>query len=293
MMAKGDPLRSAAPRPARRHGAARRRRTDVLIAQIVMGVAAAASIGAITIAVLAPTLTERALEEARKAGPQATASSGAGLDHAVADQRIRDMQREVAAALEQVAIAAARARTAADEGRAVLREAQALIAGPVDGVVQTRTPEGDVFQGQAENGRPQGYGLVWRGAGGVFASFFIDGESRGAAAFCAQPDCRGAVYFGDYRHNQPTGFGEGVADGGTYRGEFKDGLPDGYGEYAYPGGAIYRGGFVAGQRQGFGVLTQPDKSIQAGYWIANQLRIPAEIPPPEAAPETPGNAPPG
>lgn len=296
MMANSE-MGGRSPSPHTASGATRRRRTDVLVAQVVLGVAAAASVIALAISALAPELAQRSLDAARKDGGQ-TPAIGEGLSTLVAEQRIRDVQREVVAALEQAAIAADRARLAAEQGRSVLEATRAMIGQGGEGIVQTRTPEGDLFQGQAENGRPQGYGLVRRAAGGVFASFFIDGESRGAAAFCAQADCRGEVYFGDYRNNQPTGFGEGAAGGGTYRGEFKEGLPDGYGEYAYPGGEIYRGGFVAGARQGFGVMTLPDKSVQAGFWNANVLRIPAPIPEPAPAaldqnppPEQPANQP--
>lgn len=251
--------------------AAQRRKVDMLRAQIVIVVAALTSVSALGVAALAPGILERsvAAERAKAKGVDAATTT----DTALARQRSQDITREVAAAVEQADLAKARAQTAAAQGRAVLDKARSVIVERPDSVVRQRTSTGDIFQGEARSGVPEGYGLIRRASGGIGASFFIDGESQGVGAFCAQESCEGAAYFGDYRSGQPTGHGEGVAGGGVYRGEFKAGVPDGYGEYVYGDGAVYRGGFLAGARHGFGLLKTPDGRVQAGFWTNNSLTM--------------------
>jgi hypothetical protein len=264
------------PSPQRTdHPANRRRRADLRMAWVVLGVAGLACVGAVVAAGIGPGLL--APPEPPKTQAAVQAQVGANFAAALDAQRSLDITQEIDAAIAQAQTAKARAETAAGEARAVLERARAALAGGGANLVRQRTPEGYLYEGEAESGRPQGYGLVQRPNGGFGASYFIDGESRGPGVSCSSQSCQGASYFGDYRHNAPTGFGVGVsADGGAYRGEFKGGLPDGYGEYVYANGAVYRGGFEAGARQGYGALRTRDGALQAGYWRKNALIAPTD-----------------
>ena len=269
----------------------RRRRTDLRIAWSVLGVAGLACVGALVAAGIGPRLLAPPAPSQTEAALKAQV--GANFAAALDAQRVQDQAMEVAAAVEQALGAKARAEGVAGEARAVLARARAALAGGGANLVRQRTPEGDLYEGEAESGRPQGYGLVQRASGGFGASYFIDGESRGPGVFCASQSCQGASYFGDYRHNAPTGFGVGVSgDGGVYRGEFKAGVPDGYGEYVYANGAVYRGGFVAGERQGYGELRAKSGAVQAGFWRKNQLLTPTQAAP-APTPSTQSLPPPG
>jgi hypothetical protein len=249
------------------------------IAQAVVGLAAITSIAAIVVSAVAPGASQRSVSSSVPAAdgqPEQTATDALNASRAV------DIAVEVEAAVAQATAAADRADRAAEDARAVLQRARQVLRERTESVVRQRTPSGDVFEGEVENGQPQGYGLIRRADGGLGASFFIAGESQGVGAYCAKDTCQGPTYFGDYRHGAPTGFGVGAAaDGGVYRGEFKAGAPDGYGVYRFRDGAIYRGGFLAGDRQGFGALTKPQGAVQAGFWAKNQLTIAGEAPPPE------------
>lgn len=267
----------------------KRRKLDLLLARIVLALAGLVAAGALAVAAIAPELAQRAAVQAAPAPAKAAAD---GPQQSLDVQRNLDIGREVQAAVEQAERARARAEVLGAEGREVLARAQALVRDRPDEIVRQRTPQGDLYLGMAQAGAPEGYGLVRRASGGLAASFFIAGESRGVGASCARQDCVGEYYFGDYRHGEPTGFGVGgAADGSVYRGEFKSGAPHGYGEYRFADGATYRGGFAAGARQGFGVLTLPDGRVEAGFWSANALSIAgpaslaAALAAPPAAPE--------
>lgn len=264
----------------------RRRKFDLWIARAVIGVAALASLGAIVVSAIAPEFARQALTQARVAADGAKTPANAAA--ALKAQQGRDIAREITAAVDHAIAARARGEGAAREGEAMLRRAQAVSATRA----RLRTAEGDTFEGEIQDGLPQGAGLIRRASGGIAAGFYIDGQSAGAGATCARSDCVGAHYYGDFRHDQPTGFGVGVAaDGGVFRGEFKDGLPNGYGEYVYPNGAVYRGGLLAGKRQGFGALILRDGAIEAGYWADNSVQIRGDWAPQPDAPAatTPGS----
>lgn len=253
----------------------KRRRFDLLLARGVLVLAGLVTVAGLAISAIAPELAQRAAVNAA-APAQDKAAKVAAEDAALQSQRVLDVAREVQAAIDQALAASARGQTVGAEGRQVLARAQAIVRERPTEIVRQRTPQGDLYLGLAQNGVPEGYGLVRRAAGGIAASFFIAGESRGVGVSCAREDCAGVYYFGDYRHGEPTGFGVGAAgDGGLYRGEFKAGAPDGYGEYTFGDGAVYRGGFANGARQGFGALTLPNGQIQAGFWSNNALTIAA------------------
>ncbi|MDX2235048.1 MAG: hypothetical protein NW200_11185 [Hyphomonadaceae bacterium] len=177
-----------------------------------------------------------------------------------------------------VEAAVASAREAAERADIVATEAQALITRARAGLSRSPTfarlklPDGRVYEGEASAGVPEGVGVLRGGAVAYGVGFFVGGVRSGAGADCAQPDCSGASYFGDFRTNAPTGAARVTfPDGAVYRGDVRNGAPDGFGELRRPDGSRYAGAFTMGRRDGHGVETPASGAAQSGYWSGDQL----------------------
>ena len=187
-----------------------------------------------------------------------------------------DLAIDVEAAITTAHAAALRADEAATEAEALVARVRA--GRGRNGVTYARLtlPDGKAYEGEANNGAPEGVGVMRGGVLAFAAGFFVGGVRSGPGADCAQADCKGASYFGDFRANAPTGAARvSFADGAVYRGDVRDGAPDGFGELTRPDGSQYAGAFTAGRRDGHGAETSSSGVARRGFWTADQLSEPS------------------
>jgi hypothetical protein len=181
-----------------------------------------------------------------------------------------DLAIDVEAAVATAATAAARADGVAAEAEKIATQARAGRRGPT--FARLSLPGGKSFEGDANNGAPEGIGIMRGGDIAFAAGFFVGGVRSGPGVDCAKADCTGASYVGDFRANAPTGAARiTFADGAVYRGDVRDGAPDGFGELVRADGSRYSGAFLKGRRDGHGAETPAAGPPQRGYWQADQL----------------------
>ncbi|MDR0552796.1 MAG: hypothetical protein LBG13_01750 [Holosporales bacterium] len=96
---------------------------------------------------------------------------------------------------------------------------------PLNGQVKLRLRDGDILEGEFENGRMKEKGkLTYR---------------------------NGNIYEGEFENCIPCGKGKRTnVSGATYEGEFKGGMPCGYGRITYPDGSTYEGNFKHDEFEG-------------------------------------------
>lgn len=183
-----------------------------------------------------------------------------------------DLASDVRAAIASAHASAARADDVAAEAEALVARVRAGRGRGGAAFARLKLPDGRAYEGEANGALPEGVGVMRGGVVAFAAGFFVDGVRSGAGADCANPDCTGASYFGDFRANAPTGAARVTfPDGGVYRGEVRDGAPDGFGELVRADGSRYAGAFTAGRRDGHGVETSPAGVASRGFWTADQL----------------------
>lgn len=234
----------------------RTRREERLALGIVFGAVGAAALASLFVA-LSPTVKPKDAPPPHRVVPAA--------------QRA-DLTIDVRAAVASAATAAARADATAAEAQALAVQARTGRGRGGAPFAHLTLPGGKTYDGEANGSAPEGIGIV-RGGGLAFsAGFFVGGVRSGAGLDCANPDCSGASYAGDFRANAPSGSARVVfADGGVYRGEVRNGAPDGFGELVRADGSRYAGAFTGGRRDGHGVETSPGGKVQRGFWTADQL----------------------
>jgi hypothetical protein len=126
---------------------------------------------------------------------------------------------------------------------------------------------GDVFEGEFQNGSPNGQGTYLHLANNEFKGQRYVGEYKtgrrtGLGTFTF-PD--GQIYVGEFKDDDLSGQGTYTfPDGRVYVGEFKDGKYNGRGTFTFPDRKIYVGEFKDGKYNGQGTFTFPDGEIYVG-----------------------------
>ena len=98
---------------------------------------------------------------------------------------------------------------------------------------------GDVYEGELKEGKPDGRGRMT----------------------CAN----GNVYKGEWKEGKPDGRGKMTdTDGSVYEWDWKDGLQDGRGKMTYATGLVYEGEWKDGLEDGQGKMTLTDGNVYEG-----------------------------
>jgi serine protease Do len=103
-----------------------------------------------------------------------------------------------------------------------------------------------IYEGEIDNGVPEGYGTLTYSNGDKYVGEFVEGYFHGV---------------GTYEWSV----------GDTYIGSWIKGNRTGYGLYTWPNGAKYEGDFLNGEREGYGIYTYPDGSTLKGKWKNGQF----------------------
>ncbi len=132
------------------------------------------------------------------------------------------------------------------------------------------------FEGEIENGVPNGQGIETFIDGFKYVGKFKDGEKHGQGTetfidgfkyvgefkkgkYSGQGNLtytNGDKYVGEFKNKLPNGQGTSTySNGNKYYGKWKDGEKHGQGIYNWSNGDTYKGGFIKGVRHGQGTLT--------------------------------------
>ena len=133
------------------------------------------------------------------------------------------------------------------------------------GVYRWNVPTETVYEGEFNDGKPEGAGHFTSAEGNYYGGFF-KGRMYGKGTY----ECHAtqATYFGEHVEDQRQGRGKiAFQDGSSYEGTFVDNLPHGQGCYIWPDGTKYVGDIKDGQLNGWGELSDKDGPRYIGQWI--------------------------
>ena len=128
------------------------------------------------------------------------------------------------------------------------------------------TPEGWVVSGEIKDGQSVGPALVYyeTDAGELY---FGDAENGKRDGFGASVSADDSAYFGEFKQGSASGAGVFEApDGGRFVGEFDGGAPNGRGTAIGADGTSYQGLFVDGNAEGLILVTQADGTQSTETW---------------------------
>lgn len=222
-----------------------------------------------------PQGAHRAQAEAALANlpPQAVARTPFALD------RLHPTVAQAVAAARQAADDAARRQTDAERAANMAVAAALQARSRVRGFAAIRNAEGDLFEGEAAAGKPQGLGVYTQGdapfAGDKYQGQFSAGAWNGVGVFDAAPGGppRPPHYAGEFTAGRIAGVGVIVrSDGARMAGAVRDGALDGHGVETRADGSRFEGEFRNGAAYGYGVLWSADGAvIEAGRYENGQL----------------------
>ncbi|EEQ98329.1 conserved hypothetical protein [Perkinsus marinus ATCC 50983] len=110
--------------------------------------------------------------------------------------------------------------------------------------------------------------------GEVYDGDFDEGVRHGKGTYWYR---NGDVYTGQFQENEKHGMGRLVytggtsAQGSTYHGQFKEGEKHGQGTYKYNNGDVYSGDWAKGRKHGRGTYVYEDGSSLEGKWKEGSL----------------------
>ncbi len=155
-----------------------------------------------------------------------------------------------------------------------------LVISPVISLAERiEYPNGDVYEGEVRNGKPNGLGKVTYASGDIYMGGFSYGKRYGYGIYI---ESDGSVYEGEWKDNKSHGFGKATYGsksafrGDVYEGDFRDSSRHGFGKYTWVNGDIYEGEFSYGKRHGFGNYVKVGADSILGEWRNDQFTKQAE-----------------
>lgn len=125
-----------------------------------------------------------------------------------------------------------------------------------------------IYEGEIENGKPNGKGKIIRKSGATYEGIFKNGLLQGMGKYTFGKDS----YEGEFKDGTFDGIGKYISENGdVYEGEFKEVVRHGIGKYIWSNGDVYEGEFYVGRRTGIGKYIWNDGDIYEGGW-KNDLR---------------------
>ncbi|XP_057312206.1 radial spoke head 1 homolog [Hydractinia symbiolongicarpus] len=114
------------------------------------------------------------------------------------------------------------------------------------------------------DGARHGHGKACFPNGDIYEGEYEDGKRNG----CGSYKFKAAKYVGKYSNGKRQGDGQMYyPDGSTYNGQWNDGDKNGVGVYTYPNGDVYEGEWKDDQKHGKGVYTYKSTGTQfKGHW---------------------------
>lgn len=116
----------------------------------------------------------------------------------------------------------------------------------LNGTGTVTSADGEVYEGEIRDGKPNGTGSLTRANGDVYEGEWKDGRVNGTAT-CT------------------------YANGDVYEGEWKDSKRNGTGRCTYADGGVYEGEWKDGKRNGAGVKNDADGTVWDGEWSSGSF----------------------
>jgi hypothetical protein len=127
---------------------------------------------------------------------------------------------------------------------------------------------GDSYEGELFNRKPQGHGAMYYADGKTYIGDWVSGMKEGRGEF-SWPS--GDSYEGELLNGEPHGNGAmHYADGGIYIGDWVSGRKEGQGVFSWPCGDSYQGELLNGEPHGHGAMHYADGGIYIGDWVSGK-----------------------
>lgn len=125
-------------------------------------------------------------------------------------------------------------------------------------------PNGDRYEGEWEDGTPNGSGKMTYANGDIYIGGWLAGNKHGKGRMTyANGDC----YEGNWNLGKRKGIGTMTyANGNCYKGNWEDGHYDGNGIMKYANGDVYEGEWKLEKPSGIGRMTYANGEIYEGSW---------------------------
>ena len=129
---------------------------------------------------------------------------------------------------------------------------------------------GDIYQGEWNNGKACGYGVYVDLVGSIYRGEWDEDQFHGKGI--EMWNFGDIKYQGDFVHAQKTGKGKFEFEGNYYEGEFRNGLFEGLGKYYFAeSGKTYEGEFHDNSIIGRGVMMWADGSKYEGEFVNGKM----------------------
>ncbi|MCD8215482.1 MAG: protein kinase [Clostridiales bacterium] len=127
---------------------------------------------------------------------------------------------------------------------------------------------GDVYEGETENGKRNGYGTMTYADGSVYTGQWENDLKNGKGTLVY---ASGDVYEGEWENNSISGYGTMTyADGDVYEGSWVNNYRSGSGTMTYAGGSVYDGSWLLNGYNGYGIMTYENGEVYLGNWKDSQ-----------------------
>lgn len=125
-------------------------------------------------------------------------------------------------------------------------------------------PNGDRYEGEWEDGTPNGNGKMTYANGGTYIGNWLSGNKHGEGKMTyANGDC----YEGNWSYNNKQGNGKMTyANGDIYIGSWASDNKHGNGKITYANGDYYEGNWNLGKRKGIGTMIYANGNCYKGNW---------------------------
>jgi hypothetical protein len=134
-------------------------------------------------------------------------------------------------------------------------------------MVVKRFPNGDVYDGEWEDGMKQGQGTLTYAQGGSYEGEWSNNMRNG---YGVNEWPNGDRYAGHWDDNKRHGKGKFTySDGGKYNGEWENDMRSGKGVNVWANGNQYDGSWEDNQQNGHGTFTYADGGSYVGDWSSN------------------------
>ena len=122
---------------------------------------------------------------------------------------------------------------------------------------------GDIYQGEWEEGKASGKGVFVDQQGSMYEGEWLNDQYHGQG--CEQWNYNKIIYTGAFQEGRKTGKGKFEFDGNVYEGDFVDGQFHGKGKYYFAeSGKIYEGDFYENNMHGQGEMVWTDGTTYEG-----------------------------
>ena len=156
--------------------------------------------------------------------------------------------------------------------KALLKKLESNIIARVEAagnkITQKWDDGGNVYYGQKEGGKRNGYGTYTWASGKTYVGEWKNGTMHGQGISTSPFAVGVSKYVGEWVNGNKDGYGTyAFADGSTYVGEWKNDKQNGNGTFTWTNGDKYVGEWKNDKMHGQGTLTWPDGKKYVGRWV--------------------------